>query len=54
MFFQFGSRRATTLGPRESLVMRLMLDRPPGNRYPDNDRTATASSTRTETVTVCY
>lgn len=54
MFFQFGNRRSTTFGPRESLVMRLMLDRPPGNRFPDNDRTTTGSSVRGETVTICY
>jgi hypothetical protein len=54
MYFQFGSRRATTFGARESLLMRLMLERPPGNRYPDDDRTAIAASARTERVTVCY
>ena len=54
MYFQFGSRRAATFGPRESLLMRLMLDRPPGNRYPDDDRAAVASSARTERVIVCY
>lgn len=54
MFFQFGSNRATTFGPRESLLMRLMLDRPPGNRFPDNDRSAAASAVRTQRVTICY
>jgi hypothetical protein len=54
MSFQFATSRATTFGPRESLVMRLMLDRPPGNRYPDNDRSATASTAASERVTVCY
>jgi hypothetical protein len=53
MYFQFGSRRATTFGTRESLLMHLMLDRPAGNRFPDNDRTATASAARTEELTIC-
>jgi hypothetical protein len=54
MFFRFGTRRATTFGPRESLLMRLMLDRFAGNRFPDDDRGATASSARSERLTVCY
>lgn len=54
MYFQFGSRRATTFGERESLLMRLMLDRLPGNRFPDNDRSASASAVAEERVTVCY
>jgi len=39
---------------RERLAVRLMYQRPTGNRYPDNDREATASATwgRVETV-VC-
>lgn len=48
----FGSRRATRFGPRESLVMRMMLDRAPGNRFPDSDRGIAASSVR-ERLTVC-
>jgi len=54
MYFQFSNRRATTLGPREALLMRLMLDRPPGNRFPDNDRSATATGARSERLTLCY
>jgi hypothetical protein len=54
MYFQFSSRRATTFGPRESLLMRLMLDRPPGNRFPDNDRSASAAGGTSERVTICY
>ncbi|HET9317814.1 MAG TPA: hypothetical protein VFQ51_19625 [Vicinamibacteria bacterium] len=54
MYFQFAQGRATTFGPRESLVMRLMLDRPAGNRYPDNDRTASGSAATSERITVCY
>jgi hypothetical protein len=54
MYFQFAQARATTFGPRESLVMRLMLDRPAGNRYPDNDRTASGSGATSERITVCY
>lgn len=36
-----GPRRFTS---RESLTMKLMAERRPGNRWPDNDTTATASS----------
>lgn len=54
MYFQFGQSRATTFGPRESLVMRLMLDRPAGNRFPDNDRSTSASGATSERVTICY
>lgn len=54
MFARFGTRRATTLGARESLLMRLMLERYAGNRYPDDDRSATAVSALSERVTVCY
>jgi hypothetical protein len=54
MYFQFGQARATTFGPRESLVMRLMLDRPAGNRYPDNDRSVSGSAGTSERITVCY
>lgn len=53
MFFQFVQGRATTFGPRESLVMRLMLGRPAGNRYPDNDRSVSASRATSERITVC-
>jgi hypothetical protein len=54
MYYQFAQGRATTFGPRESLVMRLMLDRPAGNRYPDNDRSVSASAAPSELITVCY
>jgi hypothetical protein len=53
MFFRFGRRRASGFGPRESLVMRMMLERPAGNRFPDNDRGAAGSSATEERVTVC-
>ena len=39
-------------GARESLVMRLMLQRRGGNRYPDDDRNVTAARER-EVVIVC-
>ena len=53
MFFRFGNRRATGFGPRESVVMRMMLDRPAGNRFPDSDRGVTSSSAVEERVVVC-
>jgi hypothetical protein len=39
-------------GARESLVMRLMLQRRGGNRFPDDDRNVTATGER-EVVIVC-
>lgn len=45
-------RQATGFGPRESLVMRLMLQRRGGNRYPDNDRGVTAAGER-EVRVIC-
>jgi hypothetical protein len=40
-------RRTATPSAREALVMGLMLQRPPGNRFPDNDRQARAAAVRT-------
>jgi hypothetical protein len=53
MFFRFGNRRAQGFGPRESLVMRMMLDRPAGNRFPDSDRDVAVSAATEERVVVC-
>jgi hypothetical protein len=53
MFFRFGSRRATVFGPRESVVMRMMLDRPAGNRFPDSDRGVAGAAATEERVVVC-
>lgn len=47
----FSPRRASDFGQRESLVMHLLLRRRAGNRYPDNDRSATAGA-RSGTVTI--
>jgi len=47
-------RRATTFGPRETLALRMMLERPPGNRFPDSDRGLSASSARAEHIIVCH
>jgi hypothetical protein len=33
--------------------MRMMLDRPAGNRFPDSDRGVAVSSATEERVTVC-
>ena len=38
MYFSFVSGRSDVYTPREALAMRLMLDRPSGTRFPDNDR----------------
>ena len=48
------SRRATTFGPRETLALRMMLERRPGNRFPDSDRGLGASSARAEHIIVCH
>jgi hypothetical protein len=47
------NRRAEGFGPRESLIMRLILQRRGGNRFPDNDRSAAASAER-ELRIVCH
>jgi hypothetical protein len=51
MFRFFGARRSTRFGSREALMLRLMLERRAGNRFPDNDR-AIAASGETGTVTI--
>ncbi len=38
MYFSFVSGRSEIYTPREALAMRLMMDRPAGTRFPDNDR----------------
>jgi hypothetical protein len=38
---------------RESLAMRLMLQRPAGNVFPDDDRAATAAAADRTHVTIC-
>jgi hypothetical protein len=49
----FTASRAADFGQRESLVMRLLLQRRGGNRYPDNDRSAAADGLRTTVTVVC-
>jgi len=46
------SRQAENFGARESLVMRLMLQRHGGNRFPDNDRGVSSASSGEVTI-VC-
>jgi hypothetical protein len=54
MFDVFVRGRATTLTPREALAVRLMYDRPAGNRFPDNDRSISTSSRSPRTrVVIC-
>jgi hypothetical protein len=53
MFGTFIRGRAETFGPRESLAMRLMLQRAPGNMFPDNDRSTAGSASTGTLVTVC-
>jgi Matrixin len=42
-----------TLSMRESLIIDLMLKRPPGNRFPDNDRDGGNGASRTVEVVAC-
>lgn len=47
MYPQAGNNRRLDLSPRERQLMTLMLQRPAGNRYPDNDRSAATAADRT-------
>ena len=47
MSIPFSTRRGSRFGERETLVMHLLLERRGGNRFPDNDRDASASVQRT-------
>ena len=49
----FSRFRRPQLGPRELLIMSLMLQRPGGNRFPDYDREAQVSLGGEEVVFVC-
>jgi hypothetical protein len=44
--------RATDFGARESLAAQMMLLRPAGNRWPDNDREVTSAAVRSTTDTI--
>jgi hypothetical protein len=50
MFPQAGNNRRLDLSARERQLMSLMLQRPAGNRYPDNDRTASSAAERTVVI----
>ena len=45
--------RLSSFSEREALAMRLLFDRPAGNRFPDTDRTVSSLSTGGRTI-VCY
>lgn len=49
----FSRGRAVEFSEREALAMRLMLQRRAGNRFPDNDRSATAALVSGERTVVC-
>jgi hypothetical protein len=56
MYGFFSSQRTNRYSPREALVMRLMLQRRAGNRFPDSDRaapTGAAASAERVRVFVC-
>jgi hypothetical protein len=44
MYGFFSSQRSNRYSPREALVMRLMLQRRAGNRFPDSDPDLTAGA----------
>lgn len=50
MFFDWWRRRQNNFSPREGLIMRMMLQRPAGNRWPDNDRSLGVSTLRTRII----
>jgi hypothetical protein len=49
----FSRSRSATFGPRESLAVRLMLQRSAGNRFPDSDRGGTGAAGLSERVIAC-
>ncbi len=53
MYGTFATSRGTTFSARESLLMRLMLTRRGGNRFPDDDRAITAAALRATEVITC-
>ena len=53
MFGTFLRGRSAALGPREILIMNLMLRRPSGNRFPDNDRGAGSAAADGDVHIVC-
>jgi hypothetical protein len=50
MFFDWWRRQPNNFSPREGLIMRLMLQRRAGNRWPDNDRSLGTSALHTGSV----
>jgi hypothetical protein len=55
MYAYYNGHGGVDFSPREALEMRLMLQRPAGNLYPDDDRTAVAAGSAPERIveTVC-
>jgi hypothetical protein len=53
MYGWFLPHHPAGFSPREALAMSLMLQREPGNRFPDTDRATGASGERRTVVTVC-
>jgi Matrixin len=53
MYAYFGGHGAADFGARESLEMRLMLQRPGGNQFPDDDRSVAVTGATGTHVTVC-
>jgi hypothetical protein len=53
MYAFFNGHGAVDFSAREGLEMRLMLQRPGGNQYPDNDRGVSGSGATGTHITVC-
>jgi hypothetical protein len=53
MYAYYNGHGGVDFSPRESLEMHLMLQRPAGNVFPDDDRTASAATGERTYTTVC-
>jgi matrixin len=53
MYAYYNGHGGVDFSPRETLTMKLMLQRPGGNLYPDDDRAVAASTERQSHVTIC-
>jgi hypothetical protein len=53
MYTYYNGHGGVDFSARESLEMRLMLQRPAGNVFPDDDRTAAAALGERAHTTIC-
>jgi len=50
----YSLQRPNAFSPREAMLMSMMLQRPPGNRFPDRDREAQVAGRSGDDVVVCH